>query len=199
VNVQQLPDGPLHMMCTGGQLGNVPNWPLYFSSPDGTTWNGTPEPYAAKQSDIIQMEGYAGFNAGNYNGANVLLRDNGKWILYFKDWDHLDATYIAKADVLPLFQFAGIALNDNDFINDVKKIAANGESWYLMGFVAIDPKQSIFYSLSNDGSKFSPVQMLFNNVSAQDFYIVSVGFVLKGDHVLGALYGATAVPTLGSK
>jgi len=41
VNVQQLPDGSLHMICTGGQAGNIDNFPLYFASPDGTTGTAT--------------------------------------------------------------------------------------------------------------------------------------------------------------
>jgi hypothetical protein len=57
--------------------------------------------------------------------------------------------------------------------------------------------QTVWYSLSNDGVSFSsPDQTLFSNLSAQDRYIVALGFVTKGDHLLGALYGASAVPTL---
>jgi putative Ig domain-containing protein len=196
VNVQQLVDGSLHMICTGGQAGNIDNFPVYFESSDGTTWNGVPEPYPAQLSDIIQIQGYAGFSTGNFNGANVLLRDNETWTLYFKDWNHLDTTYRATTNTLPIFHFQGAVLKDNGFVNDVKKITVNGQSWYLMGLVGIDPKQSIFYGLSNDGANFPPVQTLFSNISQQDFYIVAVGFVTKSNQVLGALYGASAVPTL---
>jgi len=196
VNVQQLPDGSLRMICTAGQLGNLDTFPVYFSSPDGTTWNGTPEPYPAKQTDIISIQGYGGFSTGIFNGANVLLRDNETWVLYFKDWNHLDTTYRATADTLPNFQFQGVALKDDDFVNDVKKITIDGQSWYLMGLVLIDPKQSIVYSLSTDGVTFPSPQTLFRNISSQDFYIVAVGFVMKANQLLGALYGASGVPTL---
>src|SRR5439155_12654657 len=76
VNVQQLPDGSLHMICTGGQPGDsgIGDKPVYFSSPDGATWNGTAQPYPAQLTDIISIQGYAPFSAGNFNGANVLLR-----------------------------------------------------------------------------------------------------------------------------
>ena len=43
VNVQQLPDSSLHMICTGGQAGNIDNFPVYFASSDGATWNSVPE------------------------------------------------------------------------------------------------------------------------------------------------------------
>jgi hypothetical protein len=195
VNVQQSPDGSLHMICTGGPPGIV-GFPVYFFSPDGITWNGSPEPYPAQLADIISIQSYDGFSTGNFNGANVLLRDSQTWNLYFKDWNHLDTTYRATADTLPNFQFQGVALKDNDFVNDVKKIAVNGHNWYLMGFVAIDPKQTIFFSLSNDSASFPPTQALFRNISGSDFYIVSVGFVLKSNQLLGTLYGASAVPTL---
>jgi hypothetical protein len=77
VNVQHLPDGSLHMICTGGPFGNIytDTFPVYFSSPDGTTWNGTPAPYSAKLTDTINIQGYTGFSTGYFNGANVLLRD----------------------------------------------------------------------------------------------------------------------------
>lgn len=197
VNVQQLPDGSLHMICTGGQPGNAGgDKPVYFSSPDGTTWNGTPQPYPAQLSDVISIQGYAGFSTGNFNGANVLLRDDQTWVLYFKDWTHLDSTYWATAISLPDFQFQGVAQTGKTFVNDAKKITVSGQNWYLMGFVEIDPKQPVTYSLSKDGRSFPTEQILFNNISGQDLYIVAVGFVLKGNQLLGALYGASAVETL---
>ena len=52
---------------------------------------------------------------------------------------------------------------------------------------------SLRYSLSNDGVSFSSEQDLFGNLSAQDLYIVAVGFVTKSDRLLGVLYGAGAV------
>ena len=197
VNVQELSDGSLHMICTGGQAANAGgDKPLYFSSPDGITWNSTPEPYSAQLTDIISIQGYAPFSSGNFNGANVLLRDNGTWVLYFKDWNEFGTTYRATAAALPNFQLQGVALKTNDFVNDVKKFVVNGQSWYLMGLVGADPKQSIFFSLSNDGIAFDAQRVLFHNLSVQDLYIVALGFVTRGGQVLGLLYGASAVETL---
>jgi Putative Ig domain len=197
VNVQQLPDGSLHMICTGGQAANSGgDKPLYFSSPDGTTWNGTPEPYSALLTDVISIQGYAPFSSGNFNGANVLFKDNATWVLYFKDWNDFGTTYRATADTLPDFQLQGVALKTNDFVQDVKKFVVSGQSWYLMGLVGADPKQTIFYSLSNDGVTFNPQQVLFRNLSAQDLYIVALGLVIRQGQVLGALYGASAVESL---
>lgn len=68
------------------------------------------------------------------------------------------------------------------------------ENWYLMGLHR--NTSSIWYSLSNDGVTFEQEQTLLNSLSAQDLYIVSVGFVTKGNQVLGVLYGAGAPPTL---
>lgn len=197
VNVQELSDGSLHMICTGGQAANAGgDKPLYFSSPDGTTRNGTLEPYSAQVTDIISIQGYAPFSSGNFNGSNVLLRDNGTWVLYFKDWNDFGTTYRATAATLPNFQLQGVALKTNDFVNDVKKFVVNGQSWYLMGLVGADPKQSIFFSLSNDGIAFDAQRVLFHNLSAQDLYIVALGFVTRGGQVSGLLYGASAVETL---
>jgi len=194
VNVQQQPDGSLHMICTGGQAADSFTKPIYFSSPDGVTWNNNPEPYPAQMTDVIGIEGYAGFSTGNFNGANVLIRDNGTWSLYFKDWNDFGTTYRATAVNLPNFQLQGVALKSDHLVNDVKKFVVNGTNWYLMGlhFNA----QSLWYSLSNDGASFLPEKSLFNNVSAQDQYIVALGFVTKGSELLGVLYGASAVQTL---
>jgi hypothetical protein len=159
VNVQQLPDGSLHMICTGGQLGNIDTFPVYFSSPDGMTWNGTPEPYSAKLTDIINIQGYTGFSTGYFNGANVLLRDGATWVLYFKDWNDFHTTYRATSGTLPTFQFQGVALKSDDLVNDVKKFTVNETNWYLMGLHFNG--QLLLYSLSNDGVSFRPDASLF--------------------------------------
>jgi hypothetical protein len=194
VNVQQLPDGSLHMISTGGQPGCCDNKPLYLSSLDGVTWNGSVEPYSAQLTDVIGIRGYTGFTMGNFNGANVLLRDNGTWALYFKDWNDFHTIYCATAQVLPSFQLQGTALKSDHAVNDVKKFVLNGTPWYLMGLHFND--DSLRYSLSNDGVSFSSEQDLFGNLSAQDLYIVAVGFVTKSDRLLGVLYGAGAVASL---
>jgi len=117
-------------------------------------------------------------------------------VLYFKDWNDFGTTYLTTTDALPNFQLQGVALKTNDFVNDVKKLTANGQSMYLMGLVGADPKQSVFVSLSIDGITFNSQRVLFRNLSAQDQYIVAAGFVMKGNQLLGVLYGAGAVETL---
>jgi len=194
VNVQQQLDGSLHMVSTGGQPGCCDNKPLYFSSLDGVTWNGSVEPYPAQLTDVIEIPGYAGFNMGNFNGANVLLRDNGGWALYFKDWNDFHTIYRATAGALPTFQLQGVALKTDDLVNDVKTFSVNGTNWYLMGLHFNG--QLLRYSLSNDGVSFKPEQTLFDHLSSQDLYIVAVAFVTQGDKLLGVLYGAGAVASL---
>jgi len=182
VNVQQLPEGSLHMICTGGQAGNIDNFPLYFSSPDGFTWNGSLEPYSAQLTDIISIQGYAAFNQGGFNGSNVLLRDNGIWTLYFKDTNDLHTIYRATTAALPAFQFQGLALESDRGVNDIKKFPVNGTSWYVMALPFND--QSLFYSISNDGVSFKPEQTLFNHLSSQDLYIVAVAFVTQSERII---------------
>jgi hypothetical protein len=75
MSVQQLADGSLHMICTTLVDANSLDKPTYFSSPDGVTWNGTPEPYEAQLSDVVSIPNdptYAGYD---FNGGNVLLWD----------------------------------------------------------------------------------------------------------------------------
>jgi hypothetical protein len=196
VNVQQLPDGSLQMICTGGSPPGSPgDKPVYFSSPDGVTWNGSTEPYSARLTDIISIQSYALFSSGNFNGANVLLRDNGVWVLYFTDWQNdPNTTYRATANTPPNFQLQGAALKTDHAVNAVKKFTVNGAIWYLMGLHNNAP--SLWYSLSTDGVSFGSEQTLFNHLSAQDQYMVALGFVTRGNEILGVLYGASAVETL---
>lgn len=194
VNVQQLADGSLHMICTVFPDQNNLNKPAYFSSPDGVTWNGSPEPYAAQLSDIVDVQDYPAYQAGDYNGANVLFRDNNTWILYFLNSNDPFKKYRAVSDSPPTFHLTGVSLTSEEGVNDVKKFVVGGENWYLMGLHR--NTSSIWYSLSNDGVTFEQEQTLLNSRSAQDVYIVSVGFVTRGNQVLGVLYGAGAPPTL---
>jgi hypothetical protein len=55
-------------------------------------------------------------------------------------------------------QFHGIAQKENNFVNDVKKITVSGQSCYLMGFVEIDPKQTVTYSLPPMAGTFLPTK-----------------------------------------
>ena len=192
VNVQQLADGSLHMICTVYPDQNNVNKPAYFSSPDGITWNGSSEPYAAQLSDIVDIQDFQSYQADDFNGANVLLRDDSQWTLYLTDWN--SKTYRATGDSPPTFHMRGVSLASEKRVNDVKKFVVGGQSWYLMGLHLNTDR--VWFSLSNDGVNFSPEQTLFTPTSAQDLYIVALGFVTKGNRVLGALYGASAVTTL---
>jgi len=126
-----------------------------------------------------------------------LLRESETWVLYFSDWKNDPQTmHRATAETLPNFQLRGTALKTDHGVQDVKKFVVNGQSWYLMGLVGSDPKQSIFFSLSNDGITFNSQQVLFRNLSVQDQYIVAVGLVTKGTQLLGVLYGAGPVESL---
>ena len=73
VNVQKLEDGSYQMICTGWPDPQRTNKPIYFSSPDGRIWNGSPQPYPAQMKDFVRMEGYDPYEKGDLNGANVLL------------------------------------------------------------------------------------------------------------------------------
>jgi hypothetical protein len=189
VNVQQLPDGSMHMICTAQPI-YPSNWPAYFSSPDGVTWNGSLEPYEAQLADIIDIQGYAEYQSGIFNGANVLFRDNNSWVFYFLGPDNNNNWQVFRAvgDSPHTFQLTGIALPMGDEPNDVKKFVVGSQSWYLMGLMSNAPQ--LWYSLSNDGLTFLPEQTLFPHQSLQDLSMDSLGFVTSGSRLLGVLYGA---------
>jgi hypothetical protein len=188
VNVQALPDGSLHMMCTGGTWDGF-NWPTYFSSPDGVAWNGTKEPYQARLSDIVNIEGYSDYHAGGFNAGNVLFPESDSWTLYFYDnFSPVGNIYRATGSSPQDVQYQGVSLETGADPNGVNKFVAGGQTWYLMGLMSNMPQ--LWYSLSKDGLTFAPQQTLFVSLSSLDTSMDTVGFVTKGKQVLGALYGA---------
>ncbi len=195
-SVQQLPDGSMHMISTVCCPDNLDK-PAYFSSPDGATWNGSPEPYSAQLSDMVAISNDPAYGASDFNGGNVLVRDNGAWTLYYSGNAEVSlATTISP----PEFQRTGVALSTPNWAdgtpswaNDVKKFQVAGKSWYLMTlYVNLNvPNAPILsYSLSNDGIQFGPEQELFAGAFPQDQFLITPAFVTRGNRILGVLYGA---------
>jgi hypothetical protein len=187
VNVHQIPDGSLHMVCTGGAYDEITNWPTYFSSPDGITWNGSPQPYQAQLTDIVVIQGYSDYSAGGFNGGNVLFWDNA-WALYFYDNFNNDHIFRATGASPNTVQLQGQALASGADPNGVYKFTVGTQSWFLMTLMSNAPQ--LWYSMSSDGITFGPMQNLFYNLSAQDSSIDSLSFVTSGSRILGVLYGA---------
>lgn len=187
VNVQQLPDGSLHMVCTGGAVDQVNNWPTYFSSPDGVTWNGSPEPYEAQLSDIVDIQGYPNYQYGGFNGGNVLFWDNA-WVFYFYDNNNNGQIFRATGTTPHTVQLQGIALLTGADPNGVYKFVVGGQPWYVMVLDSNMPQ--LWYSLSNDGISFAQMQTFLYSQSSQDSSIDSVSFVISRERILGVLYGA---------
>ena len=199
VNVQKMPDGSLHMLATAYPDPNKQNKPIHFFSPDGKTWNGSPEPYRATQKDIVKMEGYEGYELGDLNGANVLLHDQGKFFLYFSNWKDRGKLYWAVGETPTSFRFGGTSLETTHAPNDVKKFNAAGKDWYLMALhkkgdegLGLKDAEKLWYSLSNNGKTFGPEHRMPGAREEMDRYIFAVAFLTCQDRVLGVLYGAGA-------
>ena len=69
----------MHMYATAYPDKNRSNSPVYFFSPDGKTWNGSPEPYPATHNDEVEIVGYETGERKNFNGANYW------WIKFLPD------------------------------------------------------------------------------------------------------------------
>ena len=198
VNVQRTEGGSLHAIATALVGGRQANKPVCFSSPDGRTWNGLPEPYTAAMSDIVAMEGYAAYEQGDENGANVLLRDHGKWILYFTNWRDPGKCYWAQGETPARFKFGSLALATGHAVNDVKQFSVGGKDYYVMALhkkgdvTGAADADKLWYSLSSDGRSFGQETLLPGAREEQDRYIFAVAFVTRKDRILGVLYGAGA-------
>jgi len=205
VNVTQLPDGSMHMICTALIDPNDLDKPAYFSSPDGLTWNGSPEPYSAQLSDRVSIPDDPAYATNDYNGGNVLMWDNNAWTLYYSIgvFGGNGKVFRATSTSIPQFHSAGSVLNTSHYANDVKKFQVGGKNWYVMALyierVALDPNPPTFsYSLSNDGITFGPEYRLFGGTLPQDQFVTTPAFVTNGSSILGVLYGANPVDVLNA-
>ena len=207
-NITQLPDGSMHMITTTtvDQVSN--DKPTYFSSPDGIIWNGAPEPYSAQLTDVVSIPDDPIYAGSDYNGGNVLLWDNNEWTLYYSEGvfgGSKGKVFRATSSAPPHFQSAGSVLKTTHYANDVRKIEADGKTWYLMLLYIEEvtfgdtPSPVFSYSLSNDGITFGTENKLFGGTHAEDHFVTTPAFVMKGDRILGVLYGANAIDLLNAQ
>ena len=201
----RLPDGSYRLMCTAYPDKDGLNKPATFTSPDGDVWNGKKAPYEARQSDIIRIEGYDKYAAADINGMNVILYETpssqeggrgevGVFRLYFNNFKDFGKVYRATSKDGKSFTFDGVCVEMGACVNDVKKFSSAGKPVYLMGLHMNG--QKLWYSLSTDGMNFETPRELVTNLGDADKYIVAIGWVTRGNRVLGFLYGAGEVPGL---
>jgi len=194
VSAIKIPDGGWRLMCTCYPTDNDRNKPGFFTSGDGKMWNGSVAPYKAKKSDLITIEGYDKFADADINGMNVILYEDGVYRLYFNNFRDFGRVYRATSKDGKKFDFDGPVLDFGAVVNDVKKFSVDGKPWYLMGLHM--NRDRLWYSLSKDGMTFGPAHELAKNLGEKDRYIVAIGWVTKGNRIMGILYGAGEVPTL---
>lgn len=194
VNALRLPDGGFRMVCTVYPDAKGLNKPAMFISPDGTTWNGTPAPHPARAADRIEMEDWPSFAEADINGMNVLLFEDGQYRLYFGSFTQPGQVRRASSTDGKRFRYDGTCLASHHMVNDIRKFEKDGQVVYLMGLHANNDR--LWYTLSQDGMKFSPERELGRSLGAADQYIVALGWVTREDRVLGFLYGAGATPGL---
>ena len=133
VNVQKPEDGSYQMYATAWPDSLRRNWPVYFHSPDGNTWNGSAAPYHARQRDFVKIKDYNPSSKPDFNGANVLLYDRKKYTLYFTNWRDRGKLYWAQGDTPAEVKLGGLALETEHAVNDVKKFTAGGKRLVLNG------------------------------------------------------------------
>lgn len=194
VNALALPGGGFELMCTVYPTPNERNKPAYFTSPDGKTWNGAPAPYAASYDDLIEIEGYEGFEDADINGMNVIYRDGDTLHLYFNDFNNFGPVFRAESTDGRHFTYQGVALECHKMVNDVKRFESDEGPVWLMGLHR--NRESLWFALSSDGKQFDQEQVLLNHAGPEDRYIVALGWVRDENRILGVLYGAGEAPGL---
>jgi len=191
VSAVHTPEKNFEMFCTvyPDELGL--NKPAFFSSPDGESWNGSPQPYPAQRSDIVKINGYDKYPAqSDVNGGNVLLREDGKIRLYFHNFLDGGKVFCATSGDGKNFAFNGTALYAKHawLVNDMKKFHVDERDFYLMGLHRNGP--DLWYALSGDGLAFPEERKLFDHKDERDRFIVALGWVVRENSLLGVLYGA---------
>ena len=194
VSAVRLPDKSYRLMCTAYPDATGKNKPSTYTSPDGLAWNGTKAPYPARMSDIIAIDGYDKYTDADINGMNVVFYEDGIFRLYFNNFKDFGRVYRATSTDGKNYEFDGQALEHRACVNDVKKFVIGGKPTYLMGLHMNGDK--LWYALSNDGMTFSPAQEMIRNQGSADRYMVAIGWVVKGDRLLGFVYGAGEVGEL---
>ncbi|HTQ98274.1 MAG TPA: hypothetical protein VMH89_15790, partial [Candidatus Acidoferrum sp.] len=198
VNVRQLGDGSLHMICTVLQDPEGLDKPAYFSSPDGIKWNGSAAPYSAQLSDTVSIPNDPNYEGWDFNGGNVLQWDNNSWALYYSVgvYGGFGGVFRATSTTPPVFQKTEEVSNSIHYASDVHHFQVSEKSWYVMLLYIEEvipgtvPPPTFYYSLSNDGLTFGPEKALFGGASTGDEFPVTPAMVTKDDRVLGVLYGA---------
>lgn len=183
-------NGGFDMVCTAYPDADGLNKPAWFSSPDGDTWNGSPQPYSATLKDTLDIVGYPPYKDADINGVNVIVRDGDQLVLYFNDFKNFGHVFRATQAAGRRFDYTGVALDASMMVNDVKIFGDTR----LMGLH--HNGEALYYALSNDGKTFSEPQRLLDHRDDADRYIVALGWVVDNDRLLGVLYGAGAVPGL---
>lgn len=153
--------------------------------------------YAAKQMDLVTIEGYKGFLTADINGMNVVLFEEGVYRLYFCNFRERGFVWRASSEDGKQYAYDGIALKSMSFANDVKKFGVGGTPWYLMALHRNTDR--LWYSIAKgDGLSFVKEQLLMKNQGASDRYIVAVGLVADATSVYGFLYGASPTRSLNT-
>lgn len=186
----KLPDGAYRMMCTAypHREGGL-NRPAGFTSADGLHWDWE-LPHVADYDDLVAIEGYENWEDADINGVNAILYEDGVYRLYFLDWHNPGHIYRASSTDFETFVNDGPVYDGTLAVNDVRRFDLNDETWYLLA--AHLNGDTMWYALSRDGMNFDPAHVLTHNQSADDRYMVAVGWVTDENRVLGFLYGAGA-------
>lgn len=169
---------------------NATNKPGYATSINGANWT----PMYASPSNLISMVGYKNWENADVNGSNVIYYENGKYHLFFDDFNKPTSVFYATGTTANTYTYEGVALNEFKIANDLKSFTLNGKQQYLMGLHFNTDK--IWYSVSDSLTTFPSTNVLFSNLDSNDKYITSIGFVTAGNRLYGALYGAGVSSTL---
>lgn len=173
------------------------NKPIVLTSVDGNVWNGQEIPYRAKATDLVNVEGYVKYARADLNGANALIEEPGLARFYFSDWSKPGAVHWAEGVDPFHLKYGGVALATIHAANDVQAFHVEGKTWYLMGLykkgdvgLTASDSEHLWYSITNNPHRFENERLLLTADQPINHFIFSLGFVRRGERLLGVIYGA---------
>lgn len=189
------PDGKWHMLYTTLPHQSATNKPCYSVSEDGVNW----VPSEGNSNYRINMMNYRNWDLADVNGSNVPFYEDGTYHFYFNDFNfsatgNAFAVHHATSTDLINFNYSHDVLNEPLVAQDVRRFETGGKPRYLM--VLHVNSNELRYSVGTSPLNFTLSQNLLTNQNAADRYIVSAGWVAKGNRLYGVLYGAGAVASL---
>jgi hypothetical protein len=165
------------------------NKPGYATSTDGVAW----VPNTGTTAALMTMSGYPTWSAADVNGGNAIIFDGSQYHMYWIDFANNFAMSYATSPNNRDYAFQGTKFTGY-VPQDIKSFLVGATRYYVS--VYHNNGANTYLSLNTSLASPAVPSLLFPHTGTADSFITSIGLVTDGTRLYGALYGASAVPSL---